>query len=143
MRYIPTIAAAITPRETTEEHMKLTGKSFSDPEDVQRFGAAVARMKQDYVMKEQEKLQMNESSEYQDLRRQEIQLARLRAKWGGTRFRVTARWLQGCPAPMLAELITLWQLEWNVEDNATSGVRYERALWESRRRMIQLGVADR
>jgi hypothetical protein len=81
--------------------------------------------------------EMNESTEYQDLRRQEIQLARLRAKWGKVRLRVTAKWLQGCPAPMLAELLTLWQLEWNVEDNVSSGGRYERALRESRRRMIQ------
>jgi hypothetical protein len=80
---------------------------------------------------------MTESTEYQDLRRQEIQLARLRAKWGAQQFRVTAKWLQGCPAPYLNELLTLWQLEWLVEDNATSGRRYERALRESRRRMIQ------
>jgi hypothetical protein len=80
---------------------------------------------------------MNESTEYQDLRRQEIQLARLRAKWGTLHIRVTAKWLEGCPPPMLAELLTLWQLEWNIEDNATSAIRYERALRESRRRMIQ------
>jgi hypothetical protein len=78
---------------------------------------------------------MNESAEAQDLRRQEIELGDLRGEWSPFMpKRLTRRWLQRTETDAIQCLMKLWLLEWNLEDNATSGERYERAERELRQR---------
>jgi hypothetical protein len=81
---------------------------------------------------------MNEASEYQDCIREEIELADLRAEWlPFIPKRITRRWLRRTETDAIQCLMKLWLLEWNLESNATSGERYERAEGELRQRQRQ------